>query len=204
MHHVEHLHDCSAIVGNCDGVALVNKFVHSTRTQSGADGVHDGRASIDVGDELSLTLRGVGPLSQDDNARLLPIQLIKIRHFGTRKGQFIRETLRCQALRRGTITYQELRHMCVCGSSLGLDVCALFPQDEEKQVNERKTPKGEKEKRMEFHKCACPHSAGYLQLSQAHMLPYNFLPVLVSEVAVSLISVSKINWCCCADTLGLT
>ena len=59
MHNVQQLHNLGAIVRDCRCFAIVNEFVHTTRTQSSTNGVCYGLAGVDVAEDLSTTLARV-------------------------------------------------------------------------------------------------------------------------------------------------
>lgn len=51
MDDVKKLHDSGAVIRNGDGaLVVVNEFVHTTRTERGANGIRNDRARIDVAD----------------------------------------------------------------------------------------------------------------------------------------------------------
>lgn len=58
----------------CDGrtcLFVVDQLVHAARAKSGAHGVNDGHAGVDVADELGLSLTGVSALFEQDDLGLL-------------------------------------------------------------------------------------------------------------------------------------
>lgn len=72
MDDIQQLHNGRAVVGNGRLASVVHhELVHAAGTQSRADGIHDGLASVDVANELSLALRRVCALLQQDNSRAL-------------------------------------------------------------------------------------------------------------------------------------
>ncbi len=52
-------------------LGVQDQLVHATRPEGGADGIGDGPAGVDVGEELALALGGVGPVPKHDDLRLL-------------------------------------------------------------------------------------------------------------------------------------
>lgn len=52
-------------------LAVVNQLVHTSRTKGGSHDVCNGQASINVGKDVSLSLRCFGALAQKDDLRLL-------------------------------------------------------------------------------------------------------------------------------------
>lgn len=60
------LHDGGTIVGDSLSSILINhQKVTAVRTKSGFDGGLDGETGIDVGDDLSLALRGIGSCKKE-------------------------------------------------------------------------------------------------------------------------------------------
>ena len=51
-------------------MAVEDQLVHAARAQSGANGVSNGLAGVDVADQLALALTGVSALAQEDDLRL--------------------------------------------------------------------------------------------------------------------------------------
>ena len=71
MDHVQQLHDGGAVVG--DGrlaPGVHHQLVHAPRAEGGADGIDDGAAGIDIGDDLLLALGVLCPVLQQENLGL--------------------------------------------------------------------------------------------------------------------------------------
>ena len=72
VYDIEELEDSGAIVGDLGFAAVVyNKFVHTPWAKSAGEGLRDGETCGDVRQQLSLSLRGVRPLFQENDGRLL-------------------------------------------------------------------------------------------------------------------------------------
>ena len=72
MDDIQQFHDGCSIVG--DGghaVGIVKQLVHTTWAECRADSVNDGHAGIDVAYYLSLSLRCIRSLLEEDDLRLL-------------------------------------------------------------------------------------------------------------------------------------
>ncbi len=69
---VELLHDGRAVVGD-DGLArrADDQLVHAAGTERGSDGVDDGLARVDVGDQLRPALVVLGAFFEEDDLGLL-------------------------------------------------------------------------------------------------------------------------------------
>lgn len=72
LDNVQELHDGGSVIG--DGhltLDIHHELVHPSGAQGGADGVADGEASIDIGEELTLSLGRISSFFKDDDLGLL-------------------------------------------------------------------------------------------------------------------------------------
>ena len=67
---VEEVHELGAIVRNSGFSIGMDEFVHTTGAKGGANDFGDSLTSIDVGDQLTNTLRGIGALPKEDHLGL--------------------------------------------------------------------------------------------------------------------------------------
>ena len=64
----EELHDGRAVVADGDLAAVEHELVHAAGAEGGLDGLGDGAAGVDVGDELGLALASVGSFPEEDDS----------------------------------------------------------------------------------------------------------------------------------------
>lgn len=73
-HHLQcDTQDPDSLIVWCNTRTLLidDQLVHATRAERSPDGVDDGQAGIDIGQELTLALRRVGTILEKDNLWLL-------------------------------------------------------------------------------------------------------------------------------------
>ena len=70
MDNIQQAHDGGTIITDRCSFAIKDELVHATRTERRSDGLGYGLACIDIRDDLSLSLRSVCPLLQEDDLGL--------------------------------------------------------------------------------------------------------------------------------------
>lgn len=72
LDNVQEFHDGGTIVGDGHLTAHIHhQLIHTTGTQGGSNRVTDGKTSVDVREELALSLGRVSPFLEDDDLGLL-------------------------------------------------------------------------------------------------------------------------------------